>query len=73
MVSGNLLGRFFRASQTSADLLIADLYAHLEGLVVIRSLFLYQLIDQCFFVLCLNHFLQDSFAIVKELLMFDII
>ena len=62
MVSGNLLGRFFRASQTPADLLIADLYAHLEGLVVIRSL-----------LLCLNHFLQDSFAIVKELLMFDII
>ena len=73
VVGGNLFRRFLRTSETSSDLLVPDFYADLKGLVVVRPLFLEKFIDKRFFVLCLNHFLQDSFAIVKELFMFNII
>ena len=66
MVCSYLLSRFLCTSRAAADLPSADLHADLKSLVVIRSFFFQEFIDQALFVFSLNQFLQDSFAIIKQ-------
>ena len=73
MVSGHSLRCLLGSAGSASQLLAAGQCAYFKNLMMIRTLFPQDLILQMCACSSLDHFLQNSLAIVKELLVLNII